>query len=120
MSRILAVDDSPSMRRIMDQILRSAGYEVILAADGDEALEFARRECVNLVLSDVYMARMDGISLVQQLRTLEAYRLIPVFLLTTESSPEKKQEGKAAGANGWILKPFGPERLLSLVAKILN
>jgi len=108
------------MRRIMDHTLKSAGYEVILATDGDEALEFARRESVQLVLSDVYMARMDGISLVQQLRGLDAYRTVPIFLLTTESSADKKQQGKAAGANGWIVKPFDPERLLSVVAKVLS
>ena len=119
MSRILAVDDSSAMRQVIQHTLKGAGHEVILASDGDEALDFARRESVDLVLSDVYMARMDGLSLVRALRQLETYRTVPVLLVTTESSPEKKQEGKSAGATGWIIKPFNPERLVSIVRQIL-
>jgi len=119
MARILAVDDSASMRQIVSLALKGAGYDVVMASDGNEALEFARREAVDLVITDVNMPNMDGISLVRELRRLASYRLTPVLVLTTESSPEKKQEGKLAGATGWVVKPFNPERLLATVAKVL-
>jgi len=120
MARILAVDDSASMRQIVSLALKGAGYEVVMASDGDEALAFARREAVDLVITDVNMPNMDGISLVRELRRLANYRLTPLLMLTTESSPEKKQEGKLAGATGWVVKPFNPERLLATVAKVLG
>ena len=87
----------------------SAGYGVVEAADGQEALEFARNKSVDLVISDVNMPRMDGIRLVSELRDLPTYRLTPLLLLTTESSQDKKLEGKRAGATGWIVKPFNPD-----------
>jgi two-component system chemotaxis response regulator CheY len=119
MSRILAVDDSASMRQIVSTALQGAGYEVVMASDGDEALEFAKRESVDLVITDVNMPNMDGITLVRELRRLEAYRMTPLLVLTTEANPEKKAEGKSAGATGWVVKPFNPERLLATVAKVL-
>jgi two-component system chemotaxis response regulator CheY len=120
MARILAVDDSAAMRQIVGVTLKGAGYEVVSAEDGQEALEFARRETVDLVITDVNMPRMDGISLVRELRQLATYRLIPLLVLTTEASTEKKLEGKSAGATGWVVKPFNPERLLATVAKVLG
>jgi len=120
MARILAVDDSAAMRQIVGVTLKGAGYEVVSAEDGQEALEFARRETVDLVITDVNMPRMDGISLVRELRQLASYRLIPLLVLTTEASTEKKLEGKSAGATGWVVKPFNPERLLATVAKVLG
>ena len=116
---ILAVDDSASMRQMVTATLKSGGYEVVQAADGVEALEFARSKGVDLVLTDVNMPRMDGITLVRELRLLPGYRYTPMLMLTTESSQEKKQQGKQAGATGWIVKPFNPEQLLSTVARVL-
>ncbi len=119
MRRILAVDDSASMRQIVSLALKEAGYDVVIASDGAEALEFARRESVDLVITDVNMPNMDGIALVRELRQLDNYRLTPLLVLTTEASPEKKQQGKAAGATGWVVKPFSPERMLATIAKVL-
>jgi two-component system chemotaxis response regulator CheY len=118
--RILAVDDSPSMRHMVSVTLRGAGYEVVEAADGEEALEYARGHSVDLVLADVNMPRMNGITLVAQLRTLPDYRLTPLLLLTTESSQQSKQQGKQAGATGWMVKPFHPDQLLATLDRVLS
>jgi len=118
--RILAVDDSPSMRHMVSVTLRGAGYEVVEAADGDEALEYARGHSVDLVLADVNMPRMNGITLVAHLRTLPEYRLTPLLLLTTESSQQSKQQGKQAGATGWMVKPFHPDQLLATLDRVLS
>jgi two-component system, chemotaxis family, chemotaxis protein CheY len=107
------------MRQMVDYTLRSAGYEVVQAVDGVEALEFARGDTVDLVLTDVHMPRMDGISLVRELRELPSYKFVPMLMLTTESSKEKKIEGKRAGATGWIVKPFDPQQLLATIAKVI-
>lgn len=120
MASILAVDDSPSMRQMVAFTLKGAGYQVIEAIDGDEALNYARSRDVNLVITDVNMPNMDGISLIKALRSLPGYRFTPLLMLTTESSSEKKQQGKAAGATGWIVKPFNPEQLLNTVKKVLG
>jgi len=117
---ILAVDDSASMRQMIGVTLREAGYDVVEAADGAEALEYARKHRVDLVLADVNMPNIDGIMLVAQLRTLPGYRLTPLLLLTTESSPERKQQGKQAGATGWMLKPFNPTQLLATLERVLG
>jgi two-component system chemotaxis response regulator CheY len=116
---ILAVDDSASMRQMVGVTLRSAGYEVVEATDGAEALEFARGNQVDLVLADVNMPRLDGIGLVAALRALPGYQLTPLLLLTTESSQERKQAGKRAGATGWMVKPFDPDQLLQTLARVL-
>ena len=116
---IMTVDDSTSMRQMVKATLLSAGYDVVEASDGQEALEYARENPVDLVITDVNMPRMDGITLVSELRLLPSYRLTPVLLLTTESTMEKKMEGKKAGATGWIVKPFSPEQLLSTIARVL-
>lgn len=117
---ILAVDDSPSMRQMVGQTLRAAGYDVIEAADGVEALELAKGRVVDVVITDVNMPNMDGITLVAQLRALPSYRLVPLLLLTTESSPERKAQGKQAGATGWMVKPFNPDQLLATLARVLG
>jgi two-component system, chemotaxis family, chemotaxis protein CheY len=116
---IMTVDDSTSMRQMVKATLQSAGYGVVEAADGQEALDYARENTVDLVISDVNMPRMDGITLVHELRTLPTYRLTPLLLLTTESSQDKKLEGKRAGATGWIVKPFNPAQLLATLQKLL-
>lgn len=117
---ILAVDDSASMRQMVSFTLKGAGYEVVEAADGVEALDIAKTRSVNLVITDVNMPNMDGISLIKELRNLPAYKFTPLLMLTTESGPEKKQQGKAAGATGWIVKPFDPEQLLNTVKKVIS
>ena len=117
--KILAVDDSASMRQMVLMTLKSAGYEVVQACDGVEALELARTGSVDLVLTDVHMPRMDGIALVRELRGLPDYKFVPMLVLTTESSQEKKMEGKRAGATGWIVKPFNPPQLLATIARVI-
>jgi len=120
MSRILAVDDSTSLRQMLAFTLQQAGHEVTEADNGRSALAAAREEAADLVISDVNMPEMDGITLVRELRGLERYRFTPILLLTTESSDEKKREGKSAGATGWLVKPFNPEQLLSTVQRVLG
>jgi two-component system, chemotaxis family, chemotaxis protein CheY len=117
---ILAVDDSASMRQMVSFTLKGAGYDVVEAADGVEALSIAKTRSVNLVITDVNMPNMDGISLIRELRSLPSYKFTPLLMLTTESSADKKQQGKAAGATGWIVKPFNPEQLLNTVKKVLS
>ncbi len=116
---ILAVDDSASLRQMVSFTLGQAGYGVVEAVDGLEALAYAREHAVNLVLTDVNMPKMDGITLVRELRQLDAYKFVPMLVLTTEASQDKKMEGKQAGATGWLVKPFNPERLLATIAKVL-
>jgi two-component system chemotaxis response regulator CheY len=120
MARILAVDDSAAMRQMVSVTLKSAGHDVVQASDGQEALDLAKDQPpVDLVITDVNMPRMDGITLVRELRQLPQYRGVPLLVLTTEASTQKKMEGKAAGATGWVVKPFSPERLLATVAKVI-
>ena len=121
MARILAVDDSASMRQMVDLTLKGAGHDVLVAADGVEALRKASEGSpVDLVITDVNMPNMDGLTLVRELRRLPQYLGVPLLVLTTESSTERKQEGRAAGATGWIVKPFDPDRLLATVDKVLS
>lgn len=120
MATILAVDDSPSIRQMVCFTLKGAGYDVVEAVDGQAALDIARNKQVNLVLTDVNMPKMDGISLIKNLRTLPNYKFTPMLMLTTESAAEKKQEGKTAGATGWLVKPFNPEQLLATIKKVLG
>jgi two-component system chemotaxis response regulator CheY len=116
---ILLVDDSVSMREMVGFTLKGAGYEVSQAEDGVEALKFAQGNTVDLVITDINMPNMDGITLIKELRALPAYKFIPILTLTTENSTEKKQQGKIAGATGWIVKPFDPDHLLSTVRRVL-
>jgi two-component system chemotaxis response regulator CheY len=119
MSTILAVDDSPSMRKMVSFTLKQAGFHVIEAVDGVDALEYATGNTVDLVLTDVNMPRMDGITLLRELRQLLAYRFVPMLVLTTEAGHDKKMQGKQAGATGWLVKPFNPDKLLATIAKVL-
>ena len=107
------------MRQMVRFTLESAGYRVVQAVDGIEALDFAKSSAVDLVLTDVNMPRMDGITLVRELRGLSTYKFTPMLVLTTESGQDTKQRGKQAGATGWIVKPFSPEQLLSTIARVL-
>jgi len=119
MSRtVITVDDASTMRRMISFTLRSAGHEVIEAADGMEALNQLKIRGVDLVISDINMPRMDGIELTRQLRALDRHKSTPILLLTTESDPAMKAKGKQAGATGWLVKPFQQDQLLGVVAKI--
>ena len=120
MTTILTVDDTAAMRQMISFTLGSVGYEVIQACDGAEALKLARDRKVDLVIADVNMPNMDGISLVKSLRTLDAYRFTPILMLTTESQEDMRTQGKRAGATGWIVKPFNPEQLVNVVKKVLG
>ncbi|BDU69832.1 Fis family transcriptional regulator [Geothrix oryzae] len=116
---ILTVDDSSTMRQMISFTLRGAQFEVLEAGDGVEALEVAQGKKLSLVITDVNMPRMDGITLVQRMRALPEFRFTPILVLTTESGPDMKQKGKEAGATGWIVKPFSPEKLLDVVNKVI-
>jgi len=119
MATILAVDDSASMRQMVSFTLKGAGHDVLEASDGEEALGLANKGPVDLVISDVNMPNMDGITLISELRKLDTYKFTPILMLTTESSGDKKSEGKAAGATGWIVKPFNPDQLIATIKKVL-
>ena len=120
MQSILAVDDSASMRQMVAFTLKGAGYNVIEAADGQEAYEKAMTQSVDLVLTDQNMPRMDGVTLVKNLRGLATYTSTPILILTTESSDEMKSKGRAAGATGWLVKPFDPTKLLEVIRKVIR
>ncbi|ABO21986.1 response regulator [Shewanella loihica] len=120
MKKILAVDDSASMRQMVGFTLKTAGFDVTEACNGDEALTQAKSQDYDLVISDVNMPVMDGITLIRNLRSLPNYKFTPLLMLTTESGSEKKQEGRSAGATGWIVKPFNPDQLLATVNKVLR
>ncbi len=120
MATILAVDDSASMRQMVSFTLKEAGYDVLEAADGQQALQAVKGRSVDLVLSDVNMPVMDGIALIKALRAMPNFKFTPILMLTTEAGTDKKQEGKQAGATGWIVKPFNPDQLLSTVKKVLG
>lgn len=120
MKSILAVDDSPSIRSMVSFTLKNAGYEVIEAVDGMDALSKAKTKVMNLVLTDQNMPLMDGLTLVRSLRQLPAYRSVPILILTTESGVDMKSKGKAAGATGWLVKPFDPQKLIEVVKKVIG
>lgn len=117
---ILAVDDSSSLRQMVAFSLKAAGYNVIEAVDGQDGLDKARQQAVDLVLTDQNMPRMDGLQLIKLLREFPEYAKTPILMLTTESSDEMKQKGRAAGANGWLVKPFDPQRLIEVVKKVIG
>jgi len=120
MAKILAVDDSASMRQMVSFTLKGAGHQVHEAADGAEALKLAKSVgSLDLIISDINMPNMDGIALIKALRELPAFKFTPILMLTTESGSDKKSEGKAAGATGWIVKPFNPDQLLATIGKVL-
>ena len=118
---VLTVDDSASIRQMVAFTLKSAGYTVIEAADGQEGLDKAKANAtINLVLTDQNMPKMDGLTLIKSLRGLPQYRATPILMLTTESSDAMKSQGKAAGATGWLVKPFDPQKLLEIVKKVIG
>lgn len=118
--KILAVDDSGSLRQMLGFTLRSGGYQVTDAVDGVDGLQKAQASPFDLVLTDQNMPNMDGLTLIRRLRAEPAYRSVPILMLTTESSAEMKAKGREAGANGWMVKPFDPNKLLEVVAKVIG
>lgn len=117
---ILAVDDSASIRQMVSFTLKSAGYDVVEAVDGMDGLEKAKARAINLVLTDQNMPRMDGLTLIRTLRGLPQYKVTPILMLTTESSDAMKTQGRAAGATGWLVKPFDPQKLVEVVKKVIG
>ena len=116
---ILIVDDSNSLRQVVNQTLSQAGYDILEADDGTTALTLLDSRKIHLIVSDVNMPRMDGLTFVRHVRDSATYRFTPVIMLTTECSPEMKAKGRAAGAHAWIVKPFNPQSLLSAVARLV-
>ena len=116
---ILVVDDSASVRQVVGIALKGAGYDVIEGRDGQDALTKLTGQKVHLIVSDVNMPNMDGITFVKNVKAMPAYRFTPVIMLTTESQEAKKREGQAAGAKAWVVKPFQPAMLLAAVEKLV-
>ncbi|AVG16008.1 response regulator [Chromobacterium vaccinii] len=116
---ILIVDDSTTLRQVVRMTLAGAGYEVLEAGNGKEALDILDGRKIHLIISDVNMPQMDGISLLKNIKQLPHYKFTPVIMLTTESAEEKKREGKEAGAKAWVVKPFQPPVLLTAVSKLI-
>jgi two-component system chemotaxis response regulator CheY len=115
----LVVDDTRSMRKMVSAVLQTAGYRVEEAGDGVEALELARQRVFDLVVTDHNMPRMDGVSLIRELRSIAEYDPVALLVLSTEVNPELKQRGREAGATGWMAKPFDPQRMLDIVRSFI-
>ncbi len=117
---IMTVDDSSSVRQMVSFTLKNAGYDVLEAVDGRDALYKVNSAKVHMVITDLNMPNLDGIGLIRALRSSDSYKFTPIVMLTTESQVEKKMEGKSAGATGWIVKPFQPDQLIAVVRKVLG
>jgi two-component system, chemotaxis family, chemotaxis protein CheY len=117
---IMTVDDSSSIRQMVNFTLMHAGHNVIEAVDGNDGMAKLDGRKIDMVITDLHMPNLDGIGLIKEIRAHAQYRYIPIIMLTTESQDEKKLAGKAAGATGWIVKPFLPEQLLAVVRKVLR
>ncbi len=117
---ILTVDDSASVRQMVSFTLQGAGYDIIEAVDGEDAISKLGGKKIQMVITDLYMPNMDGIELIRALRANPECKFIPIIMLTTEAQEGKKQKGKAAGATGWIVKPFNPKQLLAVIKKVLG
>jgi two-component system chemotaxis response regulator CheY len=115
----LIVDDSTTMRQMVAFTLREAGFEVVEAEHGQDALDKIAGRKINVVITDLNMPVMDGFTFIKHVRAMAALKFVPILMLTTESQLSKKEQGKAAGATGWIVKPFDPEKLLQTIAKVL-
>lgn len=120
MKTILIADDSDSVRELVCFTLENAGYKVLSGVDGQDALKHLNGAEIDLILTDLHMPNLDGIGFIKQIRARSEYQFVPILFLTTESQVEKKEEAKAAGATGWIVKPFVPEKLLSTVSKVIR
>ncbi|MEQ8408481.1 MAG: response regulator [Gammaproteobacteria bacterium] len=120
MSEVLIVDDSHSIRELLSSVLQRAGHSVTSADNGKAGLQVAQSSIYDLVITDINMPEMDGLELLGKLRSLPEYSFKPILILTTEFSQEMKAKGKSAGATGWLVKPFDPEKLIGVVSRILN
>lgn len=118
--KILAVDDSSSVRMLVSNALKNAGYDVLEAANGEDALKVLRSQSVSLIITDINMPRMDGISMIQEARRLPECQFTPIVVLTTEDDGTMKRRAKEAKASGWIIKPFDEDKLLAVVKKFLG
>ena len=116
---IMIVDDSASLRQAVSIALKREGYDVMEACDGKDGLSKLTGQKVHLIISDVNMPNMDGITMVSQIKQNPAYKFTPVIMLTTEAGDDMKQKGKAAGAKAWVIKPFKPEQMISAVGKLV-
>jgi len=119
MATILVVDDSASLRQVVSIALKGAGYTVIEACDGKDGLSNLNGQKINLIVSDVNMPNMDGISMLKEVKAMPAYKFTPVIMLTTEAGEDMKKQGQAAGAKAWVVKPFKPEQMLAAVSKLV-
>ncbi|MDB6062991.1 MAG: response regulator [Verrucomicrobiaceae bacterium] len=117
--KILIVDDSPSIRQMVSFTLTTAGYQIDEAADGKQGLTKAQAGSYGLIFTDQNMPVMDGLTMIRSLRALPAYKTVPILMLTTESGDEMKSQGRAAGASGWLVKPFDPQKLLDVVKRVM-
>jgi two-component system, chemotaxis family, chemotaxis protein CheY len=118
--KIMTIDDSASMRQMVTFTLETAGFEVVQAVDGRDALAKLQGRDIHLFLADLNMPNMDGIELTRQLRAMPEYKFVPIVVLTTESQADRKQQAKTAGATGWIVKPFEPDKLVAIVHKVMR
>ncbi|MBN2524926.1 MAG: response regulator [Deltaproteobacteria bacterium] len=117
---IMTADDSASMRQMITFTLKQAGYDVVEAEDGKDALSKAESGSIDMLITDLNMPNMNGMELIHAIRQIEKYKFIPIIMLTTESDAEKKQQGKLAGATGWLVKPFQPPQLTAVIKKVLR
>ena len=117
---IMTADDSASVRQMVSFTLKQNGYTVVEAVDGKDALQKIQTQKVDMLITDLNMPNLDGIGLIKGVRAIPNYKFIPIVMLTTESQDSKKQEGKSAGATGWIVKPFQPDQLIAVVKKVLG
>ncbi len=118
--KILIVDDSESIREVVSFTLENEGFDVLIANDGTDALKFLDGREIDMIITDLHMPEMDGITLIKHVRAMDAYQRIPILFLTTESQTAKKMEAKEAGATGWIIKPFVPAKLIAALQKVLR
>lgn len=117
---IMTADDSASVRQMISFTLKNSGYEVIEAVDGMDALQKLQSKSIDMLITDLNMPNLDGIELIKKVRAIPELKFIPIIMLSTESQDAKKQEGRAAGATGWIVKPFQPEQLIAVIKKVLR
>ncbi len=118
--KILIVDDSESIRDVVNFTLQNEGFETLVGVDGKDAMKHLDGQLIDLVITDLHMPIMDGIALIKEIRAMEVYSRVPILFLTTESQNAKKMEAKDAGATGWIIKPFVPEKLIAAINKVIR
>ncbi|MDT3707317.1 MAG: response regulator [Thiobacillus sp.] len=118
--RVLTVDDSRTILAMLHHTLANAGFEVLQAEDGQQGLEVLKTESVDVVITDINMPVMDGIEFIRQVRATGRHNSLPILILTTETSQDKRDQGRAAGGTGWIVKPFDPEKLINVIHRVLH